>query len=399
MIKKNLLFPPKDELHSRMQLKQKDQQLLQMMFAVHVTPNDKAVFFKDLNIEKEPMEFNLMLAHLCHRHGSLGVPSTIIPRVRGVARFYLFKNAALFSSFGRLGTILNQANIPMLLLKGSAIKAYYDPYTSRCLVDVDFAVPEERLNETIKIASSQGYYDFSNAFHSVDMKQLETDGTSGRIDIHHCLFKTSYKRSIEEELTDGAKLIQFFGTEVWIPSPENLILHLLENEFFNLCCVPKENRRRFKWIYDCGMVLCSTSQFDWKHVVKNAKKYFIHDAVKPMLSILADYLPQYVPQKIIVDNYSFQCPKHNSEMEKNVIVNLRWRSEALRRHKLRSEGKKLKSFFLLPFHVIEKYRMLRHHGKVHTIWEFILLHCEAKNFREVISWLLSKLHNWIKTND
>ena len=120
-----------------------------MLFSTYVSPDEKIAFSKDLDIEKEPMEFNLMLAHLCHRHGVQGIPSAIIPRIRGVARFYLFKNAALFSSFCRLQHILNQAGIPLLLLKGAAIKAIYDPDASRCLADIDFAVPRERLKDTI----------------------------------------------------------------------------------------------------------------------------------------------------------------------------------------------------------------------------------------------------------
>lgn len=403
--KKHLSLPDKEELHSMMQLKQKDKQLLQMMFASHVTPEEKTAFFKDLDIEKEPMEFNLMLAHLCHRHGSQGIPTVIIPRIRGVARFYVFKNAALFSSFEHLGKIFNKAGIPMLLLKGAAIKANYNPNACRCLGDIDFAVPKERLNEAVKIAESQGFQIISDALHSIDMKQSEINGTAGSIDIHHCLFKTSNRRSIEDELADGASSIRFFGAEVWIPSAENLLLQLLENEFHDLCIV-RNNRRRFKWIYDSGLVLSSSLQFDWIHLINTAKKYSIYEAIQPMLSLLADYLPLYVPKNMPVNNFPLEHPQQIREMEKVVMIHLDWCLQGIRRDKLRSCGKKWRSLFLWPSQMTAKYRMFRYNGKVHNPWEFILLHCQAKNFCEVLFWLLAKLRTWNykenkrnKTND
>ena len=69
MRRKGFALTDKQELRSRLQLKYKDEQLLQMLFSTYVSPDEKIAFSKDLDIEKEPMEFNLMLAHLCHRHG------------------------------------------------------------------------------------------------------------------------------------------------------------------------------------------------------------------------------------------------------------------------------------------------------------------------------------------
>ena len=391
--KKSLILADKDELRSLMQLKCQDEQLLQMLFASHILPEEKMAFFNDLDIEKEPMEFNLMLAHLCSRHGYQNIPAALMPRIRGVARFYLFKNATLFSSFRRLGKTLNQASIPLMLLKGAAIKANYDLNSSRCLVDIDFAVPKERLHDVVKIAQNQGYHLIQNALHAVNMKQCEIHGAGGSIDIHHCLFKTSNKRSFHEELADGAKLIQFFGTEVWVPSSENLLLHLLENEFYNLYSI-SSHRRHFKWIYDSGLILSSSLQFDWIRLANTARKYGIYAAIQPMLFLLADYLPQYVPKAMLVDHFPLQHSKRMSEMEKLVSINLDRRLRCAQREKLSFSGKHWKSLFLWPSFIVAEYRMLRYNGKVNSFFGFMLHHCKAKNFREVIAWFLFKLRTW-----
>ena len=393
MRKKSLVFPGKEELRSRMQLKEQDEQLLRMLFTTHVTPDEKTAFFKNLDIEKEPMEFNLMLAHLYHLHGAQGIPSTIIPRLLGVARFYLFKNGALFSSFRPLQQALNQAGIPVLLLKGAAIKATYEPNRSRCLADIDFAVPIERLNDTIKIAQNQDFHFTSNSLHSVDMKQSGITGIGGSIDIHHKLFKICYSRSMDDEIKDGARLTKFFGTEVWVPSPENLLFHLLENEFYNLCSITN-SRRCFKWIYDSGTLLHSSLKLDWDHLANTAKKYSLYNPIQSMLSLLADYFPQYVPKTMLIHNSPLEQSQNINQMERVIFANLDLCIQGAKREKLRSAGKKWRSLLLWPSQIATEYRMLRYIEKVQNLREFILFHCRAKNFYEVMSWLLVRIRTW-----
>ena len=242
----------------------------------------------------------------------------------------------------------------------------------------------------MKIAESQGFRIINNAFHAVDMRQSEIKGVGGSIDIHHSLFKTSMMRSFEDEMAEGARLIQFFGADVWVPSPENLLLQLLENEYFNLCTLTSQ-RRHFKWIYDTGLVLSSTLQLDWVRLVDTAKKYGIHPIIQSMLLLLADYLPQYVPKALLANNFSILHSEPISAMEKIVFMHLDWGLQCIRREKLRSAGKKWRALFLWPSQMAAKYRLLRYNGKVKHLWAFTLHHCDAKNFRGVMAWLFAKL--------
>ena len=358
-----------------MRLEPRDLQLLRLLFARQVTADEKVDFCKSLTIESEPMEFNLMLAHLCHRHGYQGVPAAIQPRIRGAARFYLFKNATLFSSFCAVGRSLNRTGIPMLLLKGAAVKAAYDATANRCLTDIDFAVPKRLLQDAVRLAEEQGYRIFNKSHHSIDMKRSD----DGRIDIHHRLFKSSNSRCIEEELADGAREIEAFGVTAWVSSPENLLTQLLENEFVNLCTT-NENRRRFKWIYDCGMVLASTPAFDWSRVAAIAKKYQIYDGIRSMVSILADHFPQWVSDLPLSEG--------SSEIGPYVATVWKWRLQRAHREALSSKGKKWRSLFLWPLQMAKEYRFLRMDGTVTNFREFFLTHCRAKNYSEAISWMV-----------
>ena len=388
-------IPDQNELRIRMRLESRDARLLQLLFSSQVSSDEKADFFESLNIEKESMEFNLMLAHLCYRHGYQGISSAIEPRIRGAARFYLFKNATLFSSFSDLGRSLNKADIPILLLKGAALKAAYDASASRCLTDIDFAVPGHLLQNAVKLAERQGYRISNETHHSIDMKQAGLN--SGSIDIHYRLFKTCNSRCIEDELREGARQIQAFGVNVWVSSPENLFVQLLENEFFNLCRV-SEHRRRFKWIYDCGIVLSSVPVFDWSHVAATAKKYFIYDAIRSMLLIFADHLPQYLPESLFDQHFSEQRAQDSNEIDPYIAAVFKWRSQQARRTALGFEGKKWKSLSLKPFQMAAEYRFLRMDGTVRNFREFILMHCRAKNSFEVVSWVLDKLRTWKDRN-
>ena len=379
-------IPDPNELRIRMQLEARDARLLQLLFSSQVSSDEKANFFKSLRIEKESMEFNLMLAHLCHRHGYQGIPSGVEPLIRGAARFYLFKNAALFSSFRPLGQSLNAAGIPMLLLKGAAVKAAYDTASCRCLTDIDFAVPKQLLQDAIKLAKQQDYRVFNETHHSIDMKQPGLH--RGSIDIHYRLFKTCHGGCIEDELADGAKQIHAFGVDAWVSSPERLLFQLLENAFFNLC-MTSENRRHFKWIYDCGMVLSSAPAFDWARVVKAAEKHHLDGAIRSMLLILTDYFPQHVPKSL------FHQPI-NPTMDRYMAAVLKWGLQGAHRAKLSCEGKKWRSLFLRPSQMATEYRFLQMDGTVSCFREFMFMHCRAKNYSEMISWIFDKLRTWKK---
>jgi hypothetical protein len=248
-------------------------------------------------------------------------------------------------------------------------------------------VPKQHLQDTVKWAEQQGYRIDNQTYHSVDMKQ--PGPTDGKIDIHYRLFKTSHSRSIEDEWADGAKQIQAFGVNVWVSSPENLFVQLLENELFNLCAMT-ENRRRFKWIYDCGKVLESTPTFDWSRVAAQAKRYSIHDAIRSMLILLAEHLPQYVPESIFSQHFSKESP------ERNLYVDavLKWSAQGARRAQLNGEGKKWKSLFLRPFQMATEYRFLQMEGTVSSFREFILLHSRVKSYSEILPWVFGKLRTW-----
>jgi hypothetical protein len=310
------------------------------------------------------------------------------PRIRGSSQFYLFKNGTILSSFSSLGKRLNEAGIPILLLKGAALKAIYDTEASRCLSDVDFAVPKRFLKDAVEIAERQGYQISNRTYHSVDMKQPGVN--RGNIDIHYRLFKTCNNCSTEEALLEGSERKHVFGVDVWIASPENLLTQLLENEFFNLW-VENKQRRRFKWIYDCGKVLSSTPHFDFSIVATIAKKYSIYDPLCFMLTLLQECLPEYVPHEVLATHF----PKEENVLRNPYVANVvKWRFSQARRAKWKLQGKKWKALLIWPSQMAAEYRFLKIEGDVLNFREFLFSYCKVNSYREVVLWILNKFRAW-----
>ena len=110
----------------------------------------------DYDIEKETLNFNFLLAHLFQNNPHIEIPKDIEPRLKGVIRWFQYRNISLLSCLKQLIGELNKKNIPVLLIKGAAMRIL-EPNKSRMMADVDCAVGIDDLNETIKISRKLGF--------------------------------------------------------------------------------------------------------------------------------------------------------------------------------------------------------------------------------------------------
>ena len=150
------------------QIRQRDTQLLRLTLSENITDADMAELLDGCDISEESLHFNLLLARLINKHPNIKFPRKHIPRVQGISKFVRFKNLSLFNAFNQVGTELNRREIPILLMKGIALKQRW-PQSVRPMFDIDFAVPDERFKEAVEVAIQFGYTVICNAHHSTDL--------------------------------------------------------------------------------------------------------------------------------------------------------------------------------------------------------------------------------------
>ena len=157
-----------------------DLKLLGLIFSDNPTQEELDTFLKDYDIEVAGGYKALMLSYFMRMYPELNFSKYETPRLKGLFNFYRFQNMKLMSYFIKIGKIFNEHNIPMLILKGFAMK-YLRQDLSRAMGDIDILVPENKYIEAIKICKKLGYR-LDIFVHSIDIHEPSSD--AGIMDIH-----------------------------------------------------------------------------------------------------------------------------------------------------------------------------------------------------------------------
>ena len=102
------------------------------------------------------------------------VPQKIYAHWKALVNENLAVNSKISYAHTMLNELLNQANIPYVILKGCASAEYYDDPLLRTMGDVDFLVSEKEIKQVDKLLKNQGFV-FNNSFHEIE-RAYEKDG-------------------------------------------------------------------------------------------------------------------------------------------------------------------------------------------------------------------------------
>lgn len=171
-------------------LTENDLKLLALMFTTHPTQANLDNFLKTYDIEVAGSYKALMLSYFMKMYPELSFTDYETPRLKGLLEYYKFRNLKLFASFTKIGKILAHHNIPMLMLKGSAMKCLR-PELSRAMEDIDILIPERAFIQAIHLIRKMGYR-LDIFIHSIDVHEPDSD--AGLLDIHRHI-NIHYKRA------------------------------------------------------------------------------------------------------------------------------------------------------------------------------------------------------------
>lgn len=244
-----------------------------------------------LDIDRANQDFLLMLACLGCQRGWELFPPEIVPRLKGVHRYHQVRNAMgvpwLTKQLGRLA----DAGIPAMLLKGAAMRAYYAPDMPRLMWDFDVAVPEERYREALRLLRAGGAELVEETAHSAAL----TDGRT-QLDLHRWIFKTNGERG--SGIWQRAVSFGFHGVPALVPSPEDMFVHLLDNQSRNYF-YDEAPDRRMKWLYDCRRVLMAAEGVDLDQLAARAEEFRTGARVRMMLKPFIRCFPEALPSEAL----------------------------------------------------------------------------------------------------
>lgn len=268
---------------------------LRMCVSEETTPEVLAAYYEKIEFEKLGSQHVCALAELSRRMEYRGVPSSLIPRVRGVIRYHTALNARQFQEFHHLLKQFNEHGIDVMLMKGGAMRTYYMPRVIRYMGDIDFWVKPEDFDRACELARASGEYEYFPYAHHVGL------GRNGcMLEMHVSYLKENQGKTNEEIFWKESEKTVLLGEPVFIPAPEAMLLSILTNIFGDCIRGNVYGSSWVRWAADCKWLI-QKNNIAWDTLCSLSAQYGVNLSVKIMLMILNDIFPGIVPDDVVAD--------------------------------------------------------------------------------------------------
>lgn len=173
-------------------------------------------------------------------YGRLGqaAPGLALPeKLRGKARATFTRNQLL--AHGSLSALQAlAAEMPVMLVKGAALCARFNNWSSRAMGDIDVLVPIDRLEAAGEILAAGGWIPkygmtWASLNHRTSLRRNSWNIARGNadVDIHWRFLDEASGAALDRELWGSADTATFFGVKVCVPSPEFAVVIALRHGF------------------------------------------------------------------------------------------------------------------------------------------------------------------------
>jgi hypothetical protein len=265
-------------------------------------------------------------------------------RLKGVYRYYLYKNEILMHRIGTLLAALEDAGIRTMVLKGAAlIPLYYRESGLRPMLDADVLVHVQQAEQAMEVLTRLQwkplrYSQPQRRIPIVHSTPFE-DGGGRQVDLHWHLFWECFNASDNDDYWENAIPIKIGGVQTLALSPTDQLLHTCwHGARWNE--VPP-----IRWVADARSILAASApEIDWPTLSKKAERHRIVLPVKDSLEYLKNKFDAPIPDavlktlsavrisKIERENYEVtlnpMAPPTTSKILRQLYYDYRWLSSS-----------------------------------------------------------------------
>jgi len=228
-----------------------------------------------------------------------GVKDPLMDRLKGVYRYYLYKNEILLHRIGPLLAALEDAGIKTMVLKGAAlIQLYYRESGLRPMLDADVLVHTHQAEQAMELLSKLRW---KSVYHLRPETRIpiqhstpfEDDG-GRQVDLHWHLFWECFNASDEDDYWTNAVPIKIGRVETLALDPTAQLLHICwHGARWNE--VPP-----IRWVADAMTMLgVAGEEIDWASLLKKALRHRITLPVKESLNYLKKAFDAPIPDSFL----------------------------------------------------------------------------------------------------
>lgn len=232
----------------------------------------------------------------------LGLQDKNSSKLKGVHRLTWCRNRLLFHHVQAPLKALNEAGVPVMLLKGAAlIDDFYKDRGARPMGDFDILVPTSQATCAIGVLQSAGWRplrrsleSFSANYFSIMHADAFVNDDGYEIDLHwHLLYECCWPEADQDfwQMT-GAR--EFEGATVQTLAPGDLLLHVCTHGV-------RWNRvPALRWIADAKLILdAARPQIDWNRFIRLARDRELTLVVHGSLGYLDCHLEGNIPRDVL----------------------------------------------------------------------------------------------------
>jgi hypothetical protein len=297
----------------------------EMNRAAHLSPENQTILLlargeltphiqeRALALLATPLRWELLLEHArvhqvypllfrnLERLGFLGIPGQARAELEALCKINAFRNTLLAEELARVLTLLTEAGIPAIPLKGVTLaESLYGDVSLRLCTDIDVLVPRRMVTQACHLLLASGYRsEFSERFfrdfllHSNTECSLEREDGDFRyiLEPHWgVLWGTQFDGGATEDLWGEARPQVFHGVPAYTLSPEWNLLFLAAH-------AAHHQWQWLQWLVDIDAV-CTQGSIDWGKLGAKARRLGWEDVLRLSLGVCRTILSTPVPEAL-----------------------------------------------------------------------------------------------------
>ncbi len=231
------------------------------------------------------------------------IPKSALDTLRQAAMTVAAYNMRLICELEDLVCAMNQAAIPVLLLKGAALNlTLYPKVNQRPMTDLDLLIQPSDVNRTSSVLAKAGYVpgvalirdDFFPRFYH-ETEWISQSASPVRIDLHARPFRPLRiaQTMPDDALFDNAKTVAVGNGQALIPNDEHMLIHLAAHAAFHGC-------NRLIWLYDIKRFVEQRAYtIDWDMVTQKCHEWKLAPAVLAAIRKATTLLGPFCPEPVI----------------------------------------------------------------------------------------------------